>query len=296
MYSWVVGRRRTEIRWQAGGIVAVLIDWSSFSYATEPPKGAAYTPPAAAAATGSSGRWTTAEIVAAKSECLALLDGVEAEISYLPPISEGSCGLPQPIELRAFGKPRVKVDPPAILNCAMVASLSRWFVESVQPEASAQFKSPIVSVQNVGAYSCRAYPDPKRRNEHAKGNAIDISGFTTSDGMTITVAKSWGPSLRHLLTAPPGPGSDTLAPSDPGLRESNSGKGADAIRAARIAEAARRGIAMPKPSTTEGIFIHAIHDAACKIFGTVLSPEANDDHNEHFHLDMAQRPGDSYCE
>ena len=28
----------------------------------------------------------------------------------------------------------------------------------------------------------------------------------------------------------------------------------------------------------------------------VLGPEANDAHREHFHLDLAPRPGSSYCE
>jgi len=36
-------------------------------------------------------------------------------------------------------------------------------------------------------------------------------------------------------------------------------------------------------------FLHAIHDGACKIFGTTLGPEANDSHKNHFHLDMKER-------
>ena len=36
-------------------------------------------------------------------------------------------------------------------------------------------------------------------------------------------------------------------------------------------------------------FLHAIHDGACKIFGTALGPEANESHRNHFHLDMKER-------
>jgi hypothetical protein len=36
-------------------------------------------------------------------------------------------------------------------------------------------------------------------------------------------------------------------------------------------------------------FLHAIHDGACEIFGTTLGPEANEAHNNHFHLDMKER-------
>lgn len=36
-------------------------------------------------------------------------------------------------------------------------------------------------------------------------------------------------------------------------------------------------------------FLRAAHRAACKVFGTVLGPEANTAHRNHFHLDMAER-------
>ncbi len=36
-------------------------------------------------------------------------------------------------------------------------------------------------------------------------------------------------------------------------------------------------------------FLHDAHDAACRIFGTTLGPEANDAHRNHFHVDMAER-------
>jgi hypothetical protein len=43
-------------------------------------------------------------------------------------------------------------------------------------------------------------------------------------------------------------------------------------------------------------FLRDIHDGACKIFGTVLGPEANAAHKNHFHLDMAKRRHSAYCE
>ena len=36
-------------------------------------------------------------------------------------------------------------------------------------------------------------------------------------------------------------------------------------------------------------FLRAAHRSACKIFGTVLGPEANNAHQNHFHVDMAER-------
>ena len=44
-------------------------------------------------------------------------------------------------------------------------------------------------------------------------------------------------------------------------------------------------------------FLRAIHKAACTVFATVLGPEANRAHKNHFHLDMAvRRHNTTICE
>jgi hypothetical protein len=43
-------------------------------------------------------------------------------------------------------------------------------------------------------------------------------------------------------------------------------------------------------------FLKDIHDSACRIFGTVLGPEANRAHENHFHVDMAERKTGAFCE
>lgn len=43
-------------------------------------------------------------------------------------------------------------------------------------------------------------------------------------------------------------------------------------------------------------FVHGIHADACKFFGTVLGPEANEAHKNHFHLDMKPRRHSNFCE
>ena len=42
-------------------------------------------------------------------------------------------------------------------------------------------------------------------------------------------------------------------------------------------------------------FLRGAHRAACRIFGTVLGPEANDSHRNHFHVDLAHRRRSNYC-
>jgi hypothetical protein len=43
-------------------------------------------------------------------------------------------------------------------------------------------------------------------------------------------------------------------------------------------------------------FLRDVHDGACKIFGTVLGPEANESHKNHFHVDMAKRRHSAFCQ
>ena len=43
-------------------------------------------------------------------------------------------------------------------------------------------------------------------------------------------------------------------------------------------------------------FLHRVHADACDVFGTVLGPEANDAHRDHFHLDMKARRHRAYCQ
>ncbi|MDX1400482.1 MAG: extensin family protein [Kiloniellales bacterium] len=43
------------------------------------------------------------------------------------------------------------------------------------------------------------------------------------------------------------------------------------------------------------IFIHVMHAEACRIFGTVLGPNVNAAHKDHFHLDMTKRRYAGVC-
>jgi hypothetical protein len=43
-------------------------------------------------------------------------------------------------------------------------------------------------------------------------------------------------------------------------------------------------------------FLKAAHRSACRYFGTVLGPEANKAHRNHFHVDLAPRRHKNYCE
>jgi hypothetical protein len=48
---------------------------------------------------------------------------------------------------------------------------------------------------------------------------------------------------------------------------------------------------------SEQEFLRRLHQSACKRFGTVLGPDYNGEHANHFHFDMAQsmKDGSAYC-
>lgn len=43
-------------------------------------------------------------------------------------------------------------------------------------------------------------------------------------------------------------------------------------------------------------FLRGAHTSACGIFGTVLGPEANNAHRNHFHVDLAARKSGAFCQ
>jgi hypothetical protein len=49
-------------------------------------------------------------------------------------------------------------------------------------------------------------------------------------------------------------------------------------------------------TTAEATFLRRLHKGACGTFGTVLGPEANEAHRDHFHFDLAARKRNAFCE
>ena len=62
----------------------------------------------------------------------------------------------------------------------------------------------------------------------------------------------------------------------------------------------RRRTAAPErenvKNSAESAFLHRLHKGACGVFGTVLGPEANEAHRDHFHFDLAARKRNAFCE
>jgi hypothetical protein len=227
--------------------------------------------------------WSDAEIAAAKAKCTEVLSSLKLDYKILPPIKEGLCGAPAPILLKSLGSdPKVEIDPPATVTCALAKALSTWLNETVQPEAKALFSSQVVKLHNATSYACRnrygsAY---EPLSEHALANALDVSEFVLASGERITVLDSW-PKVVSTPPAPvPNPARETVE---------KASAFTSAAKAKGVAPPSPPPVASePTPNLTAK-FVKHVHDDACQTFGTVLGPDANEAHKNHFHFDMKQR-------
>jgi hypothetical protein len=259
--------------------------------------------------------WTPEELAAGLRQCVQLLAPATADVAMEEPMKHGQCGTPAPLALKsAGGKDKVEFAPAPTMNCRLAASMGEWVDKVLQPAAQQALGSRITRILGSGSYSCRnIYGNPKLSlSEHATGNAIDIAAFVTADGRTITVKKSWGPTERDILaakkkaekkllaaTSPEKAKADETAAVTPTPSIEEAGKKAEVKQKGRVqktdfkpeavkpAEAASVDL---KPATTkEAVFLKRLHTGSCGLFATVLGPEANEAHRDHFHLDMKVR-------
>jgi hypothetical protein len=278
--------------------------------------------------------WSQAEIDAAVARCHILLSHVDAVAIPADAIKEGNCGAPAPVQLVSIGSsPQVSLSPPPIVTCELAAALAQWLGAEVQPAARSLLGGPVIRLEVMSDYSCRnAYARINARlSEHGRANAVDISRFVTERGDTAEVRLDWGTTERDIRAqiaakeaaqkaaaatakAEARSAEATTLTSD-GLRGSmaatdsvlnsivtpsaGSGAGLTTTPTFSFGQPSRLGgpRAEPQPqASARQRFLRRIHQSACRHFGTVLGPEANEAHRHHFHLDMAERPIKNICE
>jgi len=111
-----------------------------------------------------------------------------------PPAAEQAPPVPPLGPPRATSAmPAVEVKPAATLACPIISALDSWLANDVQPAAMRWFGTPVASIRQFSAYSCRTVNNQpgKGLSEHAFGNALDIAVFTLADGRAVNVEKGW---------------------------------------------------------------------------------------------------------
>lgn len=95
------------------------------------------------------------------------------------------------------------------------------------------------------------------------------------------------------------PAEGRRAKREPDGEKPGHGQGAGKTGTAGQNPAAKRSpVADPADavSSKKMLFLKRVHERACGLFGTVLGPEANEAHRDHFHFDLAPRRRRAYCE
>lgn len=181
-----------------------------------------------------------------QSACPAVLEGL-AEVTLLPPISDNQCGERSPLEVKSISG--IKLSSPAVLNCRMTTTLAKW-IEDANTEARLIMGAEISGIVSSTSYQCRRRnnkPEGKI-SEHGFANALDISGFSLANGKQIMLIADWPVGEAKAAEEP-----DTTGNTAP---------------------------------SQELRFLKAVHSRACEHFMTVLGPESDPYHTDHFHLDL----------
>lgn len=200
-------------------------------------------------------RWSASEVAAARTACAAILKDVKLTYTEAEPIGgPGDCGIAAPIKVTAIGgRKSVKVEPAAVINCNLAAAAVRWIDTKVQVPALAELGETVVKIRNAASYACRRRNNQKtgKLSEHALGNALDVSSFQLTSGKIVTVLQGW--------------------------RGQKDGSLVEEVVAKVI-----------KRQTPESRFLRQAHAGACEVFSTILGPEADKYHVDHFHLDLGR--------
>lgn len=141
-------------------------------------------------------RQESAEARVYQAACPALLRGVVVG-EMLPPIADGACGERSPLlvtAVRVNGR-EIGLSSPVTTNCAMAGALADW-VGEVDAFASAALESAVADVSTGTSFMCRNRngADTGLVSEHGFANALDVTGFTFSDGRSISVEADWKPA------------------------------------------------------------------------------------------------------
>ncbi|NEX47524.1 extensin-like domain-containing protein [Pseudotabrizicola algicola] len=126
------------------------------------------------------------------------------------------CGVPDPVRITSVAG--VRLSQAATVDCDTARALKTWVERGLEP---AYGKGKVVQLQVAGSYVCRTqnHRSGARLSEHARGRAIDISGFTFSNGKTVSVLRNFDKTMRKAHKAACGIFKTTLGPGSDGMHE-----------------------------------------------------------------------------
>ncbi|WP_435257879.1 extensin family protein [Thioclava sp. FR2] len=171
-------------------------------------------------------------LVAKQAAAVRVLPGKEVAVSKkgsvcgipdikgqtLSPISAKTkgCGISYPVKVTSVAGVRLKNG--ATINCETAKALRTWITKAVEPTYG---KGNVVELTIAASYACRPRNNKRgaKISEHGRGNAIDISAITFSNGKSATVLRNYDKSMRKVHKAACGTFGTTLGPGSDGFHE-----------------------------------------------------------------------------
>ena len=126
------------------------------------------------------------------------------------------CGIANPVRVTSVAG--IRLSNPATLNCDTALAFRDWLTRAVEP---AYGKGRVAEVHVAASYVCRPRNNRKggKISEHGRGNAIDVSGFTFSNGRQVKVLGGFDAPMRKAHRAACGIFGTTLGPGSDGFHE-----------------------------------------------------------------------------
>lgn len=194
------------------------------------------------------------EVVAVTDACMRILRDAGVQVERAEDRDDGGFCVVQGA-VRLTGGDITPLAPGGlVMQCPLAVRYVIWDRQVLQPAAQEILGSRVARVENYGSYACRRIYNSDRPtdrpSEHARANALDIAAVTLEDGRTVSVANDWTPGAAPAPEASP--------------------------------EAAAESAARAR-------FLRRLRDGACRVFSTVLTPDYNEAHRDHLHVDGAER-------
>jgi hypothetical protein len=239
----------------------------------------------------------------------------------------------QPLALKHLGAKIVRIEVMSDYSCRTSAGRGAKYL-SEHAFANALDIGAFVTDKGNAVSVLNSWGTPKR--EIAERIAAEKAAAEKAEKETATLAaadakaqqspkdpKSENPSAEKKPAPPPVAVASSLGTPASGSAKSVRSKGVDKITITLPGSSKSasdditklggpRGTGARKPDATADVaalppiaerapgpqaqFLHEAHAAACRIFGTTLGPEANADHRNHFHVDMAERKYRKICD
>jgi hypothetical protein len=136
--------------------------------------------------------WKLERAAADLDLCMAALDGAALVQPRDDLVQSEQCHIRGRVSLSGVGVARLAAIE---TRCAVALRMAMWEHHSLQPAARDILGADVTQIDQIGSYNCRALRTSSgatnRMSTHATANAIDIAGFSLSDGRQITLLGDW---------------------------------------------------------------------------------------------------------